>query len=205
MGKFASRLGVGYLASDWLSKSPEKNLIARNEVMTAAILDSVFVLLTDWRGHVVWTSATVTEAKIGSFSWVNLTAESQERSKAAHSKVASLREIQALRVENLQGKFFQCWLWPLDSPEIAVCVLGREVPAELSQLSDREVECLELLAQGIETKEIAEKLDVSLSTVHTHLKRSREKLDLPGVEALIAFAARYCYPQAIPFAKCAEK
>ena len=71
----------------------------------------------------------------------------------------------------------------------------------IASASDREVECLELLAQGIETREIAERLEVSLSTVHTHMKRAREKLGLPGVEALISFASRYCYPQTLPLLK----
>jgi DNA-binding CsgD family transcriptional regulator len=64
----------------------------------------------------------------------------------------------------------------------------------LNRLTGRECECLELLAQGIDTRDIATQLDVSLSTVHTHLKRAREKLGLPNVESLISFGARYCYP-----------
>jgi DNA-binding CsgD family transcriptional regulator len=68
------------------------------------------------------------------------------------------------------------------------------LPANINQLTEREHECLELVAQGIETQQIARRLDVSLSTVHTHMRRAREKLDLPSLEALISFAARYLYP-----------
>lgn len=92
-------------------------------------------------------------------------------------------------------------MWPLDSPDVAVCVLGMRIPAELGRLTKREKECLELLARGTETRDIAKQLDVSLSTVHTHLKRSREKLGLPNVEALISFAARYCYPPHDPLSR----
>jgi len=42
-------------------------------------------------------------------------------------------------------------------------------------------------------RDIAKELDIGLTTVHTHLRRSRTKLGLPSVEALIAFAARYFY------------
>lgn len=52
---------------------------------------------------------------------------------------------------------------------------------------------------GFDTQQIAARLDVSLSTVHTHLRRAREKLKLPSVEALISFAARYSFPTDSPF------
>jgi DNA-binding CsgD family transcriptional regulator len=85
-------------------------------------------------------------------------------------------------------------MWPLESPDVAVCVLGMQIPTQLGLLTKREKECLELLACGRSTNDIAQTLDMSLSTVHTHLKRSREKLELDGIEALISFAARNCYP-----------
>jgi DNA-binding CsgD family transcriptional regulator len=163
-------------------------------------VENAFVVLCDWRGRIVWTSAQESLSKVGDFVWANLTEESQERAKATHSKVAALRETEKLAVENRLGVHFRCWMWPLESPEIAVCVLGMEVPGALSQLTEREQECLELLAQGLETREIARRLEVSVSTLHTHLKHAREKLGLANVEALISFAARYCYPRANPLA-----
>lgn len=165
-----------------------------NRTMNDAMQENVFVMLCDWRGHIVWASSPEQQKRAGQFAWTNLPPHYQEVAKEALSKVASLRQSQTMQVENLQGRRFRCWLWPLDSPQTAVCALLREVPAALSELSDRELECLEMLAQGIETREVAERLDVSLSTVHTHMKRAREKLGLDGVEALISFAARYCYP-----------
>jgi DNA-binding CsgD family transcriptional regulator len=73
-------------------------------------------------------------------------------------------------------------------------MLGVRVPSNLALLTSKERECLELLAQGIETRAIAERLNISISTVHTHMKRAREKLGLPSIEALISFAARYFFP-----------
>lgn len=162
--------------------------------MPNVVADNVFVILCDWRGEIVWISTAFSLAKVGDLAWSFLTPESQLRAKEAHSKVASLRETHTLLVENQEGKHFRCWLWPLDSPAIAVCGLGREVPAKLSELTERESECLAMLALGTDTNEIARKLDVSVSTIHTHLKNAREKLEIPSIEALISFAARYCYP-----------
>jgi DNA-binding CsgD family transcriptional regulator len=162
-------------------------------------VSNVFVVLCDWRGRIVWMSPHESTAKAGDLAWVYFTPESQERAKEALGRVATLREAQNITVENQAGKHLRLWLWPLDSPQLAICALGMEVPAALKELTDRELECLELMAQGLESKEIAERLDVSLSTLHTHMKRAREKLGLPGVEALISFAARFCYPPSKPF------
>jgi DNA-binding CsgD family transcriptional regulator len=169
--------------------------------MPDASPENVFVMLCDWRGHIVWSTPHPGAAKIGDLSWDNLVPDSQEKAKTAFAKVSTLRETQTLEVANQKGQRFRCWIWPLDSPQTAVCVLGREVPSTLGELTDREFECLTMLAQGIDTREIANTLDVSMSTVHTHMKRAREKLGLSSVEELISFSARYCFPRTLPFAQ----
>jgi DNA-binding NarL/FixJ family response regulator len=49
---------------------------------------------------------------------------------------------------------------------------------ELPELSQREVEVLQLLAQGMLTKEIAEKLEISYWTVVQHVRHIYEKLQV---------------------------
>jgi DNA-binding CsgD family transcriptional regulator len=56
-------------------------------------------------------------------------------------------------------------------------VLNTSLISEL-ELSKRELEILELLAQGHSNQEIAAKLFVSLSTVKTHIQNLFEKLDV---------------------------
>ena len=56
-------------------------------------------------------------------------------------------------------------------------VLDESLVAQL-ELSKRELEILNLLAQGHSNQEIAEKLFVSLSTVKTHIQSLFEKLDV---------------------------
>ncbi|MBT3189140.1 MAG: response regulator transcription factor [Anaerolineae bacterium] len=58
------------------------------------------------------------------------------------------------------------------------------------QLSPRENEILELLIEGFSNKEIAEKLVVSLSTVHTHRTNIMHKLGLSNRHELIQYARR---------------
>jgi DNA-directed RNA polymerase specialized sigma24 family protein len=109
---------------------------------------------------------------VGELVWSHLSAASQVEAKSALAHVVALRESKQLEVVDRRGDCFRGWLWPLDSPKVAVCVLGVRVPKELKRLSGRERQCLEFLSQGLETRLIAEKLKVSISTIHTHLKRA---------------------------------
>lgn len=60
--------------------------------------------------------------------------------------------------------------------------------SELSALTEREREVLELLAQGLTNKEIAEKLVITTNTVKRHLKAIFEKLDVHTRSAATAKA-----------------
>jgi DNA-binding CsgD family transcriptional regulator len=160
--------------------------------MPDATLDGTYVCICDWHGRVIWISGDHPLAKPGDLVWQHLEDESQEMAKIGLARVVSLGEQATLELTNRRGDHFRSWLWPLQSPEIAVCVLSITIPKELGLLTDREREVLGLLALGHTTREIAKELDVSASTVHTHLRRAREKLSLPSVESLTGFAARYC-------------
>ncbi|HEV2691477.1 MAG TPA: response regulator transcription factor [Verrucomicrobiae bacterium] len=62
---------------------------------------------------------------------------------------------------------------------------------ELSELSEREQQVLDLLAQGLIYKEIAEKLEISYETVHTYIRRIYEKLQVrTRTEAVAKFLQR---------------
>jgi DNA-binding CsgD family transcriptional regulator len=113
--------------------------------------------------------------------------------KSAVASVVTLRENRTLEVENDRGEHFRLWMWPLSDPDIAVCILAKPIPKELALLTDREVACLRCLARGMSTRSISSELEIGVTTVHTHLRRSREKLGLESGEALIGFAARYFF------------
>ena len=62
---------------------------------------------------------------------------------------------------------------------------------ELSELSEREQQVLDLLAQGLIYKEIADKLSISFETVHTYIRRIYEKLQVrTRTEAVAKFLQR---------------
>ena len=58
------------------------------------------------------------------------------------------------------------------------------------ELSPREREVLQLLAEGMTSKEIAARLDLAVSTIETHRKQIMAKLELRSVAELTKFAIR---------------
>ncbi len=71
---------------------------------------------------------------------------------------------------------------------------GRGAP--LGRLSDREMEVFELIGRGLSTKEIADRLKISLKTVEVHRLHIKTKLKIATAPELIAFAARWVGSQA---------
>ena len=66
-----------------------------------------------------------------------------------------------------------------------------ETESEMKALSEREIEVLSLIAQELNTNEIAEKLFVSVNTVETHRKSLFKKLGVKNAIGLIKFALRH--------------
>ena len=67
---------------------------------------------------------------------------------------------------------------------------------ETSSLSAREVEVLVLIAKGLLNKEIAEKLNISLTTVISHRKNIVEKLGIRSASGLAIYAVMQGYVEA---------
>lgn len=57
-------------------------------------------------------------------------------------------------------------------------------------LSSREREVLQLIAEGVATKEIAAKLNVSVKTIETHRKQIMNKLEIHSIAELTKYAIR---------------
>lgn len=65
-----------------------------------------------------------------------------------------------------------------------------ETPLPGPTLSSREREVLQLMAEGLSTREIAETLHLSVKTIETHRRQIMEKLGIYNVAGLIKFAVR---------------
>lgn len=70
-----------------------------------------------------------------------------------------------------------------------------QMPQILQQkiLSDREIQVMSLIAQGYINKEIADRLNIALTTVITHRKNIMDKLGLKSVSALTIYAVMHGY------------
>ena len=62
------------------------------------------------------------------------------------------------------------------------------LPPEDYALSDREQEVLELVAQGLSSKEIAQRLSIAVNTVNTHRKSITRKTGIKSVAGLAVYA-----------------
>ena len=77
-----------------------------------------------------------------------------------------------------------------DMPPIAMPEVHQEI------LSAREIEVLVLITKGLINKEIADKLNISLTTVITHRKNITEKLGIKSVSGLTIYAVMNGYIEA---------
>lgn len=64
------------------------------------------------------------------------------------------------------------------------------------ELSAREIEVLVLITKGLINKEIADKLNISLTTVISHRKNITEKLGIKSVSGLTIYAVMHGYVEA---------
>ena len=84
------------------------------------------------------------------------------------------------------------------SPDIACGVVDEYVELSSSTsinpafvvLTDREREALQLISEGTSTKEIADKMSISVKTVETHRQNIMEKLNLHSVAELTKYSIR---------------
>jgi DNA-binding NarL/FixJ family response regulator len=66
----------------------------------------------------------------------------------------------------------------------------RSAPGELAVLTPRQVEILQLIAEGHATRAIAERLHISVKTVETHRAQIMERLGVSDVPSLVRVAIR---------------
>jgi DNA-binding NarL/FixJ family response regulator len=71
-----------------------------------------------------------------------------------------------------------------------LALAGCDDAAAFSVLTPREREVLQLMAEGVPTKAIAVRLEVSVKTVETYRQQLMEKLDLHSVAELTKYAIR---------------
>jgi DNA-binding NarL/FixJ family response regulator len=75
-------------------------------------------------------------------------------------------------------------------------VLGsNDQTSPVAALSDRELEVLTLIGRGLGTRDVAERLFISVKTVEAHKERLKEKLKLQSSTELVRFAVQFTLDQ----------
>lgn len=101
------------------------------------------------------------------------------------TKHCSQEEIESSLMSIKSGNRFFC-------QTIMSIILNSNSPAQsvpaLKDLSEREYEVLKLIGKGCTSKEISEKLFISIHTVNSHRKNLLRKLDMKSPAQLIVFA-----------------
>ena len=77
------------------------------------------------------------------------------------------------------------------SPSIATALLENPLREEQEKLTTREQMVLALIAQGLSSKEVAKKLDISFRTVEAHRRNIKTKLQLESLAELIRYAVNH--------------
>ena len=97
-----------------------------------------------------------------------------------------LRILQAIQEVNEGGAVM--------NPAIASKVLDFFKPQKIEHpLTDREIEVLQLLADGLSYKMVADKMNISINTVNTHAKRIYEKIHVSSLGEAIAYYYKNLY------------
>jgi DNA-binding NarL/FixJ family response regulator len=60
----------------------------------------------------------------------------------------------------------------------------------LERLTPRQIEIVQLIAEGYTNREIADQLDVSLKTVESHRSQAMSRLDIHDVPGIVRYAVR---------------
>jgi DNA-binding NarL/FixJ family response regulator len=68
---------------------------------------------------------------------------------------------------------------------------GKASQSPSENLSNREIEILQLIGQGLSTRQIAQTLHISIKTVDSHYANIKTKLNLPNSHALIQYAVKW--------------
>ena len=104
-------------------------------------------------------------------------------------KDAGINELELAIRASYQG---ETYLSPAVSKHIIGDYLRRvgDESSSLSQLTSRQREILQLIAEGRTTKEIAQLLYISVKTVETHRMQLMKRLDIYDVAGLVRYAIR---------------
>jgi PAS domain S-box-containing protein len=154
-----------------------------NSALKGAPIRNFDMLTQSSEGKYVWLNVSIISPPDGSDPFVthivrDITQE-KTRELAVNQFLADLGSTNLMPKENSGDKA------SLKNP-----VAAGHLPPEktMSALSDREIEVLTLLAEGLSTKSLAQKLDISHFTARNHIQNILVKLELHSKAQAVSYA-----------------
>ncbi len=120
--------------------------------------------------------------------------------RAAFSECMLTGEQQVCMVTGVHGTPIQCQFNKIvnnsdrtlfDDDEAVVVMIVFRLPAEPTQLSERELQIVKLICRDQSSGEIARQLGVKTSTVETHRQNIRQKLGVSGTAGIVLYAVEH--------------
>lgn len=90
----------------------------------------------------------------------------------------------------------EVFLSPLMTRKLLKGVAGKkEATFSIDQLTDRELEVFDLIGRGLSTREIADRMKLSIKTIETHRDKIKRKLEIETTSKLMRHAVQWVLEQ----------
>jgi len=145
--------------------------------------------------HLTGNERVPIENLLGQECWECLSADSGSTARAAVGRCLEFGSSEFVRLQLVgqaaafPGQMLYAWFDRVAGPLVFAEILA--VPRKYDTLTRRERSVLLLLAEGVTPKRIALLLGLADSTIHTHLKHIRDKLELRDLIHVGAWASRH--------------
>jgi PAS domain S-box-containing protein len=196
MGQIAPELPVESLATR-VTGAPTAVLVADASARVLAASKPACELL-GWR-RMELLMLSLAEVGVSQPAFARICAEAEEQGLAVGA--ARLRDrkgrsipvrYHVTRIDLVDGPIYHWIAQPRQAPERPTSLPGpdRRRNARALRLTGRELEILQLIADGLGNRDIAQQLSVSLETVKTHIRRVLGKLEARSRAHAVAVAWR---------------
>ena len=157
------------------------------------------VTLHDPRGRIVFAEPLLYQSPAEviysqPWDWVETDPEREAIRNAFQQVVFDQEPVTINARLKLGGEYhpYKCRAVPVDTNDVVVMITSVPIVDDRDELlTDREVECLELLVSGESTANISQEMGIKTTTVNTYKQRLKEKLGVDSMAGLIAWGCKH--------------
>jgi len=124
-------------------------------------------------------------------NWMRITEQHQLLESDIHGNIWLVLSIASVSSDQDTDSSMRCQLIQNETGELIV--FPEEGITPYINLTQREIEVLKLISEGFYSKEITDKLNISIHTVNTHRQNIIEKLNVSNTTEAVQMAMKYGY------------